>query len=72
MTNINQGAGGFHLYTVVTDGYNNYIAEDSEGQEIARVAATGETSVDFVKDMTELSGRVARSQDTPPAHTVTP
>ncbi len=65
---LNEGAGGFHLYTVVTDGYGNFIAEDTDGKEIARLKATGDTNVDFVKDMTELSGLVARAQD-PDGHT---
>ncbi len=32
---INQGSNGFHLFTVVTDGYGNLIAEDGEGRVIA-------------------------------------
>jgi hypothetical protein len=55
MPTINQGAGGFHLYTVVTDGYGNYIAEDAEGNELARVNSTGETTPDCVRDMTTLA-----------------
>lgn len=35
---INQGNNGFHLYTVVTDGYGNLIAEDMGGTEFARAA----------------------------------
>ena len=40
--NVNEGANGFHLFTVVTDGYGNYIAEGQDGKEIARVESTGE------------------------------
>lgn len=57
---VNEGANGFHLYTVVTDGYGNYVAEDGQGKEVARVASTGDANASFVQDMTELAGHVAR------------
>lgn len=34
---INEGNHGFHLLTVVTDGYGNFVAENSEGRALARV-----------------------------------
>lgn len=52
---VNEGANGFHLYTVVTDGYGNYIAEDSNGKELARVPARSEDGSRFAKDMKALA-----------------
>jgi hypothetical protein len=34
---INAGNGGFHVVTVVADGYGYYVAENSAGEEQARV-----------------------------------
>lgn len=48
MTNINEGNNGFHLFTVVTDGYGNLIAEDTKGRELARVSI--ERNVDGERD----------------------
>jgi hypothetical protein len=36
---INEGSNGFHLFTVVTDGYGNLISEDHRGFKIAEVSA---------------------------------
>lgn len=36
---INEGSGGFHLFTVVTDGYGSLISEDAHGKQLARVTA---------------------------------
>lgn len=33
-----EGAGGFHVVTIVTDGYGHLIAEDDKGTEIAKAA----------------------------------
>ena len=33
---INQGNGGFHIVTLVADGYGAVVAEDSRGAELAR------------------------------------
>lgn len=38
MATINEGGNGFHLYTVVTDGYGNLIAEDRAGRRLATVS----------------------------------
>lgn len=38
---INQGNNGFHLFTVVTDGYGNLIAENEHGSELARASVLG-------------------------------
>ncbi len=38
---INEGGSGFHLWTVVTDGYNNIIAEDEHGHRLAEVSCEG-------------------------------
>lgn len=37
-TNINEGSNGFHMYTVVTDGYGNLISEDHRGYKLAEVS----------------------------------
>ncbi len=60
----NEGINGFHLWTVVTDGYGNFIAEDMHGVEIARVKATdpgdNQTSAG---DMCKLVLLVVAAQD---------
>lgn len=43
---INEGSNGFHLYTVVTDGYGNLISEDHRGFKIAQVHTTPDQSED--------------------------
>jgi hypothetical protein len=43
---INEGSNGFHLFTVVTDGYGNLISEDHRGLKIAEVHTTPEQSED--------------------------
>lgn len=40
---INAGNGGFHVVTVVADGYGYLVAEDSAGTERARVKCTEDT-----------------------------
>lgn len=35
-TPINQGSNGFHFLTLVTDGYGTLIAEDANGEMLAR------------------------------------
>jgi len=37
---LNEGGNGFHLFTVVTDGYGNLIAEDGQGHKLATVDAS--------------------------------
>lgn len=37
---INAGNGGFHVVTVVADGYGYLVAEDQDGAEKARINAT--------------------------------
>jgi len=41
---VNEGNNGFHVVTVVTDGYGNLIAEDAHGSQIAQVPANREYS----------------------------
>jgi len=36
---VNEGANGFHAFTVVSDGYGNWIAEDTHGRKIASVGS---------------------------------
>lgn len=40
---INSGNGGFHVVTVVADGYGYLVAEDSAGTERARVKCAEDT-----------------------------
>lgn len=50
---INAGNGGFHVVTVVADGYGNLVAEDTAGTELARVAnRPGATLADLIADLT--------------------
>lgn len=37
---VNSGAGGFHVLTLVTDGYGNVLAEDDKGEELAAEAVS--------------------------------
>lgn len=49
---INAGNGGFHVVTVVADGYGNLIAEDMGGKELAQVAnRPGATAADLIADL---------------------
>ena len=49
---INSGNGGFHVVTVVADGYGYLVAEDSAGTEQARVAdRAGATLADLTADL---------------------
>lgn len=38
---LNEGNGGFHVFTVVADGYGWLVAEDANGKELAREKADG-------------------------------
>ena len=53
---INAGNGGFHVVTVVADGYGTLIAENSAGEERAKVKATnvGGEDIDPVGDLHKL------------------
>lgn len=52
---INAGNGGFHIVTVVADGYGSLIAEDSNGAEKARVAiAEDPEDADPADDLVQL------------------
>jgi hypothetical protein len=52
---INTGNGGFHVVTVVADGYGSLLAENSAGEERARVKiATDGTDDDPVDPQTDL------------------
>ena len=59
----NTGVNGFHIWTIVTDGYGNFIAEDMHGKEIARVKSTGETNRDHAQDMANLVLAAMRADD---------
>lgn len=59
----NEGVNGFHIWTIVTDGYGNFIAEDMHGNEIARVATTGETNRDHANDLGKLVLAAMRVED---------
>ena len=61
--NINEGANGFHLFTVVTDGYGYYIAEGQDGKEIARVESTGEDNRQAALDLCNLVLRTLTAMD---------
>ena len=37
---LNEGGNGFHLFTVVTDGYGNLISEDGRGRRLVSVDAS--------------------------------
>lgn len=54
----NDGNNGFHLTTVVADGYGNLVAEDTNGKEMARVEVTydedGDDTQDPVGDLARL------------------
>lgn len=50
---INAGNGGSHAFTVVADGCGNLIAENSDGEELARVAnQPNATLADLTADLT--------------------
>lgn len=53
---INAGNGGFHVVTVVADGYGSLVAEDTNGKERARVACQDpdEADTDPGKDLANL------------------
>lgn len=55
---INAGNGGFHVLTVVSDGYGYLVAEDSAGTELARVAADQEDA-----DLADLVANLIRAKD---------
>lgn len=46
---INCGNAGIHVYTVVADLYGSLIAEDSAGQELARVDCTDDHADDLAR-----------------------
>jgi hypothetical protein len=49
---INAGNGGFHVMTVVADGYGDLVAEDSSGAEQARVSnRPNATLADLIADL---------------------
>lgn len=52
----NEGCGGFHVVTVVADGYGFIVAEDQNGKERARVACQDpdEADTDPGKDLVNL------------------
>lgn len=56
---INQGNGGFHVATIVTDGYGYFLTEDSEGRETSRVKADpdDESDISCIKPMQEAVRR---------------
>jgi len=60
---INAGNGGFHVVTVVADGYGYLVAEDSNGVEKARVASNptteseGAENAEFADDLGLLMRR---------------
>jgi len=55
-TLINEGNGGFHLVTLVSDGYGNIVAENAEGEEGARVV-WDQTTPDATFAMMEVTRR---------------
>lgn len=62
----NEGAGGFHVVTVVADGYGYLVAENAQGEERARVACqTPEEAADAPgKDLRALMNAfTVRSMD---------
>lgn len=61
-TTINGGNAGFHILTVVTDGYGNLIAEGMKGEELAKVGVDPEAT-DLVKPAQELVGKVLETTD---------
>jgi hypothetical protein len=71
MSNVNEGSNGFHLFTVVTDGYGNLISEDHEGQALAQVEVTdgkdGKATPDAFKELARLTFAVLEG-DEPPLH----
>lgn len=52
----NEGCNGFHLFTVVADGYGTLIAEDAHGNELAKVPVVevGGYVVDPTQDLVNL------------------
>ncbi len=62
-TVYNEGVNGFHIFTVVTDGYGHFIAEDMHGNEIARVDAVGEDNRQSSLALCELVLATARAAD---------
>lgn len=54
---INQGNNGFHLVTLVTDGYGNIVAENSEGVEGARIECTDSADPDDTLSLMEVTRR---------------
>jgi hypothetical protein len=56
MATMNEGCNGFHLYTVVTDGYGNLISEDHLGRKLAQVA-TGERQDNDPAPFAELAAK---------------
>lgn len=52
----NEGCGGFHVVTVVADGYGFVVAEDQNGKERARVACQtpDEADANPGKDLADL------------------
>lgn len=46
MANLNEGGNGFHLFTVVTDGYGRLISEDHNGLRLAEVQTTPDQAED--------------------------
>lgn len=63
---INAGNGGFHVVTVVADGYGYYVAENSAGEERARVKVEESDDPDgpqvFHRLMTEWNKAVNRPE----------
>ena len=52
---INTGNGGFHVVTVVADGYGNLVAENQAGEEQARVKVDAEDdAADTADDLKRL------------------
>lgn len=43
---INEGNGGFHLFTVVADGYGGLVSEDANGKQLVRVTSDGDATDD--------------------------
>jgi hypothetical protein len=55
----NEGCGGFHVVTVVADGYGFIVAEDQNGKERARVACQDPDEADANpgKDLADLMAK---------------
>ena len=63
---INAGNGGFHVLTFVADGYGNLVAEDSAGEELARMPwRTEDDGHDTHDEFRTLAGMAFAKQAAP-------